>query len=230
MDTLKPYTYLLINLLTVLGPLALSFDKKVAYHRYWLHLAPGVFLIATFFIIWDILFTQSGVWSFNYQYLIGINIYNLPLEECLFFLTIPFSCLFIYIIFRTRWPMDNSSGTAGKFFLFLTILFACIAIISFSKLYTFVTAVFSAIISIIYYFIFKGRFVKVISVTYLIHLIPFLVVNGILTAMPVVLYNDNENCGFRIHTIPVEDTMYSFVLLMMNITIFEWSEKRRVQA
>jgi lycopene cyclase domain-containing protein len=56
----------------------------------------------------------------------------------------------------------------------------------------------------------------------MVHLIPFLTVNGILTALPVVLYNDTENCGFRIYTIPVEDTMYSYLLLMMNIIIFEW--------
>lgn len=146
------------------------------------------------------------------------------------FFTIPFSCLFIYIIFRTRWPNDECKGIVGNLFLYLSIIFAFIAVISFPKLYTFITALFASVISLIYFVLFKGRFVKTVTLSYLIHLIPFLVINGILTALPVVLYNNNENCGIRIYSIPIEDMMYSYVLLMMNIILFEWSEKaKRIQ-
>lgn len=222
MDQIKPYTYLLINILTILGPLALSFDRKVAYHKYWLRILPGMSFTALFFIVWDMIFTKIGVWHFNSTYLSGINLYNLPLEEVLFFFTIPFSCLFLYIIFRTRWPESEFSNRPTSFFLILTLLFVVIAYIGYPGKYTFITAIFCAAISFIYWIVFKSRYLKVFLITYMVHLIPFLTVNGILTALPVVLYNDAENCGFRIYTIPVEDTMYSYLLLMMNIIIFEW--------
>jgi len=58
-------------------------------------------------------------------------------------------------------------------------------------------------------------------VSYAICLIPFLVVNGFLTAIPVVLYNDAENLGRRIYTIPFEDCFYGMLLVLMNVVLFE---------
>jgi lycopene cyclase domain-containing protein len=61
---------------------------------------------------------------------------------------------------------------------------------------------------------------------YVVSLIPFLMVNGLLTGSfleePIVWYNDAENLGLRIGTIPVEDSVYMLLLLMMNTTIYEW--------
>lgn len=87
-----------------------------------------------------------------------------------------------------------------------------------------------------YTFFFNGLFIFAILVTqknkltfnvtafliaYLIILIPFLVVNGLLTAIPVVLYNDNENLGIRLYTIPIEDVFYGMLLIMMNVAGYE---------
>ena len=65
---------------------------------------------------------------------------------------------------------------------------------------------------------------------YLWHLIPFFIVNGILTGTgingEVVWYNNAENLGIRLGTIPVEDSLYSLSLMLMNISIFEWLKGR----
>lgn len=220
MDALKPYSYLLINLLSIMGPLALSFDNKVRYSSHWLKLLPGLFITAIVFIVWDIWFTELGVWSFNAQYLTGIKIYNLPIEECMFFFTIPFSCMFIYVIFRTNLGIDQHHKFSFPFII-LAILFVLIAILSFPRYYTYITALMASFISIVHHLLFKRQWFLVFTITYIIHLIPFFVVNGILTATPIVLYNDAENCGIRLFTIPLEDSMYSYVLLLMNVTIFE---------
>ena len=61
---------------------------------------------------------------------------------------------------------------------------------------------------------------------YLVHLIPFLVVNGVLTGAvtpePVVFYNANEIIGLRIVTIPIEDTIYALTCILIPITVMEY--------
>ena len=90
------YQYLLINFLTILFPLLLSFDKKVAFYKSWKYIWPGMAVTGLFFLAWDVLFTVKGVWRFNDHYIIGIKFFELPLEEVLFFLTVPFAaCLFM---------------------------------------------------------------------------------------------------------------------------------------
>ncbi|MGN6477917.1 MAG: lycopene cyclase domain-containing protein, partial [Flavipsychrobacter sp.] len=54
-------------------------------------------------------------------------------------------------------------------------------------------------------------------------------VNGLLTSLPVVIYNDTENLGVRMYTIPVEDTFYGLFLLLGNITIMEWAKHRSLK-
>lgn len=48
--------------------------------------------------LWDSYAILRGYWSFNKQFLIGINIGVMPLEEYLFMLIIPFLVLVLYRI------------------------------------------------------------------------------------------------------------------------------------
>ena len=96
--------------------------------------------------------------------------------------------------------------------------------ICYEKYYTGWTFIFTgAFIFIIYFFrkYFKGFDAVSFLVSYAICLIPFLIVNGFLTAIPVVQYNDMENLGIRIYTIPFEDIFYGMLLVLMNIVIYE---------
>ena len=65
--------------------------------------------------------------------------------------------------------------------------------------------------------------------SFILILIPFFIVNGILTGSfietPIVSYNNLENLGIRLFTIPVEDIGYAFSMLFGNLMIFETLKK-----
>ncbi len=57
---------------------------------------PTVLLAAVPFIGFDLFAIWRGYWQFNSKYITGIKVFNLPVEEILFFILIPQSCLLIW--------------------------------------------------------------------------------------------------------------------------------------
>ncbi len=218
------YTYFLILAASLAGPLALSFDKKVAFYSKWKFLFPALLIPATFYILWDIYFTSLGVWSFNEQYISGIKLANLPIEEVLFFFVVPYCCLFIYECIRCYFPKIRNARQADLVMKGLGIALIIAGFIFYDRLYTSYTFVLCGLFIAAVYF-FKRYFINFDAasflVSYAIILIPFLLVNGFLTAIPVVLYNDAENIGLRIYTIPFEDSFYGMLLVMTVVGIYE---------
>jgi len=222
-------TYFAILACSIAGPLALSFDKKVAFYKNWKYLFPAMILPAIFYITWDCIFTALEIWSFNKGYITQLMLFNLPVEEVLFFFIVPYCCIFIYECIRKYFPgIASSSGSWNILFALGIILFFS-SVIFFERAYTFFTFLFLSVTIILLYW--KRRQVgffkpTLFLVSYAVVLIPFLVVNGFLTAIPVVLYNNGENMGMRITTIPFEDIFYGMLLYLLNILFFEYLRRK----
>jgi len=219
------FAYLFINLLTVLFPIILSFDSRVQFNKSWKHIFPGLFITGLVFLTWDYLFTIFDVWSFNPEYIIGLYILNLPIEEILFFITVPFACIFIYECLNYYVKRDLLRDVSRLISIMLIVISVAFLATFYDRVYTLIS--FGLLLLILTYaeFILKanlGRF----YLAYFVSLIPFYIVNGILTSIPIVLYNDAENMAFRIWTIPLEDHFYSLSMLLMNILFFDYFKKR----
>lgn len=216
-----PYTYLLLNIGTLFFPLVLSFDKKVAYYKTWKFLFPAIAIVGAFFIIWDVWFTKNGVWGFNEAFLVGIEIIYLPLEEWLFFVTIPFACVFIYECLRGWFNIQLNKGLLNALTFGGAGLLAVFAILNYEKAYTSITFSLLAIFLIAQRILFKNEIERNFYPAYAIAFFPFMLVNGVLTANPVVVYNNTENLGIRVTSIPFEDIWYGMLLILMNVIILE---------
>jgi lycopene cyclase domain-containing protein len=215
------YIYLYLNLFTIFFPLVLSFDRRVHFYTNWRFLFPAMALSALCFITWDILFTQHGVWGFNPEYLVGLYLFNLPLEEVLFFVTVPYACVFIYECLNTYVRREWLHPLAPALTWFLIIGNLVVAGLFWGRWYTMLTCLLVPALLLAYWSVFRYQNLGRFYLAYVVHLVPFLLVNGVLTALPVVWYNNAHNVGLRLYTIPAEDTMYSMLMFLLVILLYE---------
>jgi len=218
----KNFTYLILLISSLGAPLALSFDKKVQYFKNLKYILPAILITASIFWLWDINFTATGIWSFNSVYTLGMEIKGLPIEEWLFFIIIPYVCVFIYEVMKYYL---KSVEYVNPFLAFSLVLVIGLALLSYffrHQAYTFLTFFLSAIY--LGYTLFRNKYKPHITkfyFAYFVSLIPFMVVNGILTSLPVVVYNPAHILNIRILNIPIEDFSYLFLMLLMVTTIYE---------
>lgn len=222
-------TYFYILAGSLILPLLLSFDKKVAFYKKWKYAFPAMIVPAIIYIAWDAYFTNIGVWSFNPEYITGFRILGLPIEEILFFFVVPYSCLFIYECVKCYFPKIRNRKTGRIILQMIAVMLLLAAPFFYNRLYTLFTFVLlgAAIVRVSFFkktfHYFSGTY---FLISYAIILIPFLIVNGLLTRIPIVVYDDAQNLGIRITTIPMEDIFYGMLLIFLNVVIYEGLQDR----
>ncbi len=222
--------YLILNLASISIPFIYSFEKRMYFIKWWKEVFSSIAIVAILFIIWDIFFTAQGVWGFNERYLIGFNILNLPIEEWLFFICIPYASVFTHYALRHFLPGFVLSVLATKIItITLIIVLSIVIILHTDKAYTFLNYGLLLVV-LIYSLLTINQEIRSFYISFLIILIPFFIVNGILTGSfieePVVWYNNTENLGIRLGTVPIEDIGYAFVMLYSNIILIEKFKNR----
>jgi len=209
--------YFIINIASFSIPFLYSFEKKMRFIKYWKAVFLSITIVAVPFLIWDVWFTNIGVWGFNPSYLLGPTIANLPFEEVLFFFFIPYASIFTHYALLYFFPKLGLPKKATKLITILLLLMAIVIIIfNYDNWYTLINfSVF--VLLLLYALIIKDTLLNSFYITFLVVLIPFFIVNGLLTGSfieeQVVWYNNAENLDIRVGTVPVEDAFYAFNML-----------------
>ena len=223
------YLYLLLNLGSLSIPLIYSFNKKMRFIRHWKSVLASLTIVSLFFLIWDAIFTYYGIWGFNSDFHLPYLLLGMPIEEWLFFFCIPYASIFIYYsldYFKPNLLLSTSiTQLISKLFILGLIP---VIVLHYDRAYTVVNFLFLIIVLGIGYM--KGiQYLRRFYLAFLIILVPFFIVNGILTgtaiAEPVVWYDNTHNLNIRIGTIPVEDIGYAFSMIFSNILLIEWFKK-----
>lgn len=224
------YTYLLINLAIIIGPLAFTFHRKIKYYTQLLIVAKTTFFVSTTYICLDVFAHKIGFWDYSPLRTTAISIFDLPLGEVLFFITIPYSCLFVWVILKTH--TKKVVHNHNYLFLFIQVLSLLLIVIGYTfglGRYYLETLGLIILIVIAYKYnlivLFRSR-------QYYLFLIfgftVFLLFNYLLTSYPVVVYDDSFSSGIRLATIPLEDFFYNFSLLSTYIIVFEYIASKRI--
>ncbi len=223
-------TYLAIDLISVAFPLLASFETRLRFWKNWPGLFLGIAVMMVFFVPWDVAFTAEGIWGFNEAFLIGIEIAGLPIEEWLFFLLISYSCIFLYEVMRYFISKDLLGPSAKWMSGMLSAVLLIIALFHIDQAYTFITFLSTSLVLGVHAFLLKSPWLGRFFIGYAVSLVPFFLVNGILTGSwieePIVWYNDQENLGLRLGTIPIEDPIYLMLMLLIVTTVYEWKRSK----
>lgn len=224
-------TYGWVDLLSVLFPFLFSFHPRLRFCKQWSAFFPAVLGMMGLFIPWDSLFTRAGIWGFNPQHVYGLYELGLPIEEWLFFVCVPYACVFTYHCFDVLGVKDRIGKHARTISTALIIVVLVIGVWSWQRAYTSTTFILLACTLSFVTFIMKANWMGRFYFAYIILLLPFFVVNGILTGTgmetPVVWYDSTENLGLRILTIPVEDIFYGMLMLLLTVALYEAIRSRR---
>jgi lycopene cyclase domain-containing protein len=230
--------YLLIDAASLAFPLAFSASRRFGFGRAWPLAWAAVAFSALPFGLWDIAFARAGVWDFNPAYVLGPAIFGLPLEEWLFFFAIPFACLFIYQRFAASASAANAAEVAGAAgamdaawvvrpgrgfvlaFACLSAAFAAMALAHTGRAYTLSVGLAAAVAAAALAWS-RPRYARAFLPALAVQYVPFLIVNGLLTALPVVRYRADAILGPRILSIPVEDAAFAFVMFVLPVAIYE---------
>ncbi len=197
--------------------------------KHWKAVLTSISIVAIVFLVWDAIFTKNGVWGFNPDYHLPFLLLGMPIEEWLFFFCIPYASIFIHYsleYFKPNLLIPVKVTKAITLSILLIVL--PVLVMNWGKAYT--TVNYSFLIGILVLGYFYGiEYLRRFYIAFLIILIPFFIVNGVLTGTgieePVVWYNNNENLSIRLLTIPIEDIGYAFTMLFGAVFLIEKIKK-----
>ncbi len=213
------YWYYLFNVFVVTGPLVLlSIAKdKVrinvrAYFKSFLY-------VSVPFIVWDMWAASNGHWGFYPKYIVGPYIFGLPLEELLFFTTVPFAMCFIWELLGDGKDKISRQGVAKQAMRIFFVASIILAVFLHSRAYT--RSVLLALALTMALLAKSKLYVAVRFWRYqMYHFLVFVLCNYLLTSLPIITYSSAAIIGYRIGTIPLEDFFYSFSLMTIFVIAY----------
>lgn len=211
--------YLLFNVAVLSSLLGTAF-VTVRFWSRWRGFLRGLLFVSGPFVLWDMYAAASGHWFFNQDYTFSARFQGLPIEEILFFISVPAACMFVW----STTARFHSGVFMPRKYLQFALLAAFVAGIGFGiacdRPYTRIVLIVGAFtclaMAIFSRWINTFRFLLFELVTFAL----FLISNSVLTGLPIITYGNDAITGYRVGTIPIEDFVYNFALINMFLLFF----------
>jgi lycopene cyclase domain-containing protein len=197
--------------------------KSIVFITELKYMLPAIIFSGTVFVLINNRFLDSGIISFNPDYLVGKTLFHLPIEEWLFLLIMSLFIFSVYILVNVRFANFEKSNLFFAISVVLLLVFGFMAWTSRPRLVPFFT--FFLLVIYFGYTLYRRRFnvhLTKFYISYIIVFIPYFLFKAILNTLPVILYNNDFTLGFWILNVPVEEFGNLFLMMLINITIFEF--------
>lgn len=215
------WAYLLFDALIFVPTFATGFIPRVGFAPRMVPLLKACLAVAVPFIVWDAAVVDRH-WFFSDQYTLGLRLWGLPIEEMLFFLAVPWACVYSWETLLFGGKSKPTPALRAAPFLALFLVGMSAAALATGREYTALAlgalglmvaldrAVGTALFEQPRFWLFM-LFVAGLG----------LVFNGYLTRH-IVSYDDRYNLGVRITTVPLEDFIYGAALVSGVAVLYQW--------
>lgn len=221
--------YLLFDLLILAGPLALSLMPRHDFLGRAKSLAFATLVVAVPFIAWDAAVAGSH-WWFDDRYIVGLELFGLPVEEVLFFLVVPYACAFSWETLIGGAKGRASLPLALYLLPALSLAVGVVILVGGGPAYTGLTLLALGLTGALDHMLGTGLLRMPRAWAYAGLVLAFTgVFNTYLTARPVVHYGEAHQLGLRVGTIPIEDFGFGLALCAATAVVYQWHQLRVTQ-
>jgi isorenieratene synthase len=217
--------YLLFDLFVLLGPLVLGARLGLGFDRHLRAAVVATVIAAVPWIVWDAVVTGAH-WTFDPRYVLGVQLFGLPIEELLFFLAVPLACLFTFEVLLGAAAVRPSAPPWVYLVAAATIPLG-IGVYSSGLEYTGLVLVAFGSVAVLDRALRTELLRSVQGARLLGAVAGFtLVFDLYLTWRPVVHYEPSVQLGIHVLTIPIEDFVYGVALVYAAAVFYQRAEGR----
>ncbi|MGB9883445.1 MAG: lycopene cyclase domain-containing protein [Microgenomates group bacterium] len=212
--------YLIFNLVIFISPFFAYLFYPQLIFAFNIKTLISISLSSFIFVLHDILVTNKW-WYFNKKYILGFRIFNLPIEEIIFFFSVSYSCLTIYLNLLFLKTNTNQYLFLFPFIVFIVYFYICLR---YNKPYIKTFFIFYLFLIFFDFFIAKTKLIvnfKFITFLIIVFVLT-LIFNYYLTKRQIVLYNKKIITGVKILTIPIEDFLYGLTFIYLVTIIYHF--------
>jgi lycopene cyclase domain-containing protein len=208
--------------------LVLSFVTNVKPHKHIRGLLAGYLFVSFPFMVWDVWATASGHWGFNEVYVTGPYVFDVPIEEFLFFITVPFAMVYVWGVVKKYVTDHSMAGILPLLAFGITAGAAVWMLVHYwNNGYT-RSAAIAALVAVLFTAVSRVAYTWRFWTFQFLLLGLFLVFNSILTMLPIIVYSPDAIIGFKIGDIPIEDFFFNFAFFSLFLLVYNIADQPRI--
>ncbi|GAB1463503.1 lycopene cyclase domain-containing protein [Pedobacter sp.] len=221
------FVFLALALAPLLLPLIFQVNKKIYSNGSFKPAVGAALISAIIFSVIAVLQHWFQVTSYKTGLNLGISIKEVPVELYILNFSFAFAALSIYQYLNVKFPNNNLqrySLALSNLLLGLCVAFLFFAYTKWYTLFTFATLL---VVLFLIEYVGKLRFMYKAYRAFLVSLVPFYVVYGIVFWSELFVVAPSQLSGMHIAKIPIETHFVVLAMLLLAIYMFEFFKSKK---